>query len=61
MAIYSYEAQTIQGSIKKGRLRADSLYEAGQSLKKKDYVLRYLLNKKRRLLPKRFSCLPKSV
>ncbi|MBO0475015.1 type II secretion system F family protein [Enterococcus ureasiticus] len=35
MAIYSYEAQTIQGSIKKGRLRADSLYEAGQSLKKK--------------------------
>lgn len=39
MAIYSYEAQTIQGNIKKGRLRADSLHEAGQSLKKEDYVL----------------------
>ncbi|MGX7201082.1 bacterial type II secretion system protein F domain protein [Enterococcus plantarum] len=35
MAIYSYEAQTIQGNIKKGRLRADSLHEAGQSLKKR--------------------------
>ncbi|WP_207695386.1 type IV pilus assembly protein PilC [Enterococcus sp. DIV0212c] len=35
MAIYSYEAQTMHGSIKKGRLRADSLYEAGQFLKKK--------------------------
>lgn len=35
MAIFSYEAQSMSGGIKKGRLRAESSYEASQALKKK--------------------------
>lgn len=41
MAIFSYEAQTMYGGIKKGRLRAESSYEASQALKKKVCALRF--------------------
>ncbi|MTD42406.1 type II secretion system F family protein [Erwinia sp. CPCC 100877] len=52
MAIYSYEAQTIRGDIKKGRLRADSPFEAGQMLKKRGLRSKILVEQEETLANK---------
>ncbi|MFK4567231.1 type II secretion system F family protein [Enterococcus sp. UD-01] len=52
MAIYTYEAQTIRGDIKKGRLRADSSFEAGQMLKKRGLRSKVLVEQEETLANK---------